>query len=461
MSDPQSCPICLEPYRDAELLPACGHSFCATCVAALPSSRRRVGGPHEALCPLCRAPHAPGSAVPNWSLRDAALATSAASASGSETEPVAPFSPSSEPEPELLSKLGIPPGLARLAREEARRVGLRLFLLDNSGSTASVDGHVLRDAKRFVTVSRWTEICASAETACALGAATGVPCEFHLLNPLRGELAEVGEEGTDWIRSEGRPSDLGRLQAFLRRAQPGGVTPLAERLRALAPRFSAFRASRSDGRIAFLLLFTDGAPTETHSGRPSATARNAALAELRRLSRAPLNVRLVVRLCTDEDAAVEFWNAADAEEELPLDVLDDLASEAKEIAGVGNGWMAYTPALHALRESGTLTGLLDLLDERRLRPGEAAVLAGLLLDGGEEPLPDWQHERRDFEHALHAKVRHAGTVFDPVRRSFVSLVDERRLLRSLSRRSPDAILCISMAVVAVVVAAAWAAVTSS
>ena len=32
-----------------------------------------------------------------------------------------------------------------------------------------------------------------------------------------------------------------------------------------------------------------------------------------------------------------------------------------------------------LRESGTLVGLLDLLDERRLRPGEAATLASLLL----------------------------------------------------------------------------------
>ena len=44
----------------------------------------------------------------------------------------------------------------------------------------------------------------------------------------------------------------------------------------------------------------------------------------------------------------------------------------------GNGWLAYSPALHLLRESGTTIGLLDLLDERKLRPGEAAVLAGLL-----------------------------------------------------------------------------------
>jgi hypothetical protein len=69
---------------------------------------------------------------------------------------------------------------------------------------------------------------------------------------------------------------------------------------------------------------------------------------------------------------LEFWQDVDEEVEFQLDVLDDLRSEAMEIHKAGNDWLAYTPAMHLIREGGTNLKLLDLLDERRLTPGEVS-----------------------------------------------------------------------------------------
>ena len=62
-----SCSVCLGLMRNPEVLP-CGHSFCATCIEALPADLTDEG--IKACCPLCRVPFALGSSVPNWTLRE-------------------------------------------------------------------------------------------------------------------------------------------------------------------------------------------------------------------------------------------------------------------------------------------------------------------------------------------------------------------------------------------------------
>ena len=117
-----------------------------------------------------------------------------------------------------------------------------------------------------------------------------------------------------------------------------------------------------------------------------------------------------------------------------------MQGEAKEVYRAGNGWLTYTPALHTLRESGTLIGLLDLLDERALRAGEAAVLAGLILDGGEEPLPDWHDDFDEFAAVLAQRVEAAGTGFDArLRRGGARLINTPQLLRVVRPGRLDAL----------------------
>merc|ERR1739845_81573 len=93
---------------------------------------------------------------------------------------------------------------------------------------------------------------------------------------------------------------------------------------------------------------------------------------------ATLPVQLVIRLCTDDDETIKFYNEIDEELELPLDILDDMVSEAQELAACGNDWFAYTPVLHRIWESGALSSILDAMDERQLTPAEVRKLAELL-----------------------------------------------------------------------------------
>jgi hypothetical protein len=44
-----------------------------------------------------------------------------------------------------------------------------------------------------------------------------------------------------------------------------------------------------------------------------------------------LPVWVVIRLCTNENAIVSYWNNVDKEIELNMDVIDDPLGEAKEI----------------------------------------------------------------------------------------------------------------------------------
>ena len=52
-----------------------------------------------------------------------------------------------------------------------------------------------------------------------------------------------------------------------------------------------------------------------------------------------LPVWIVIRLCTDEDKMVDYWNKVDGEIELNMDVIDDHNGEAREI-------YEYVTALH-------------------------------------------------------------------------------------------------------------------
>jgi len=266
-----------------------------------------------------------------------------------------------------------PWGFANMLAQEDPNIELRVFLLDNSGSTSQSDGHVLEKNHcgqlQAVPASRWDEICSMALAHAEWNARAGVRSEFLLLNP---PCPNEPVDGRDFViidpKAGSSQAQVEVLAQVLRSNGPRGVTPLASRLQQLRHRL---QGQVKAGRRIMLTIVTDGMPTSPDCGSCTQRDRDLFVKELRAFT-ATFNSFVVIRLATDEESTMEYYNKIDEELELPLDILDDLRGEAQEVYDCGNGWFAYTPLMHRIREGGTLEKLFDLLDERALKLPEIA-----------------------------------------------------------------------------------------
>lgn len=134
---------------------------------------------------------------------------------------------------------------------------------------------------------------------------------------------------------------------------PNGGTPLCRHIREVTATIQNMEPQlRAANQKACVIIATDG---ESSDGDVAQA--------LRPLKDLP--VWVVVRLCTDEDKIVNYWNNIDTQLELEMDVLDDLTGEAGEVYE-SNPWLTYAEPLHRLREFGISVKEIDLLDETKL-----------------------------------------------------------------------------------------------
>merc|ERR1712224_639527 len=178
------------------------------------------------------------------------------------------------------------------------------------------------------------------------------------------------------------------------------------------------------GLKAAVILATDGLPTDRY-GQSSQFQQSEFKQALRSLEGLP--VWVVIRLCTDDDEVVDFYNNIDNELELSLDVLDDFVAEAKEVYE-HNKWLNYALPLHRVREMGFYHKLFDLIDERSLTRDELQDFFHLLygadaLDGLPDPHLDWQ---RFLDRVAEVNSKETPQ-WNPIKKRMMPWIDIRKL----------------------------------
>uniref|UniRef100_A0A7S3DN03 VWFA domain-containing protein n=1 Tax=Entomoneis paludosa TaxID=265537 RepID=A0A7S3DN03_9STRA len=331
---------------------------------------------------------------------------------------------------QMLMDQGYTRGLAESLRRNKLALPLSIWIVDNSGSMNHRDGHRIVETSKqnqvkFVNCTRWAEMQQTVEYHAQMAALLQSPTVFRMLNdpgrtvgPQQFSIAERGAKFID--------EDLATAQQTMSNACPGGVTPLVPHLREIRDNVLALEPKlRNDGTKVVLVLATDGLPTNNR-GISNQAVKEEFVDSLRALEGLP--IWIVVRLCTDEDEVVDFWNSLDEQLELSLEVLDDFTSEAQEVHE-HNPWLNYGLPLHRMREMGFHHRLFDMLDERKLiRDGELRDFFRLLfgdgsMDGVPEPEADW----KGF-YAKITKITHeVGKTWNPMTKRMDYWVDLKRL----------------------------------
>lgn len=252
----------------------------------------------------------------------------------------------------------------------------------------------------MVECSRWEEIQECVNYHISLAGALGAPTCFRLMNDpgitVGAQQFSVAEDPENIIQ------DMHEAQRIIRTARPGGCTPLTSHIleiqhevKNLAP------ALRANGQRVVVCVATDGLPTDERGYGGDVHQRDFVDA-LRLLEGLP--VWIVIRLCTDEEKVVEFYNDLDQTLELSIEVLDDFNGEAQEVHQC-NPWLNYALPLHRMREMGYHDRVFDMLDERLLTKSELRDFCCLLFgeekfDGVPDPSLDWVGFVQNIERML-------------------------------------------------------------
>jgi hypothetical protein len=331
-----------------------------------------------------------------------------------------------------LTKQGYTRGLATSLATTIKSFPLRIWVVDNSGSMQTTDGHRFVETRRtqdvkVVGCSRWNEIKDCVEYHAQMAAALEAPTAFRMLNdPACGPGSQQFGIAEDSLEPRVVQEEVDRAITIMKTAQPGGVTPLIQHIEDIRRSVAELEPQlRADGCRVAIILATDGLPTDER-GYGGAAIQQRFLEALRTLEGLP--VWVVVRLCTDVEKVVEFYNDLDGQLELSLEVLDDFLEEAQEVHEF-NPWLNYALPLHRLREMGYHNRIFDMMDERAFTREELREYCSLLLldKSPSDELPDPSADWKEFSKAVKNLLAKQPGQWNPIKKKVTPWIDVKKM----------------------------------
>lgn len=308
-----------------------------------------------------------------------------------------------------------PVGLQNALIQSCQKFPLRYFICDNSGSMSAFDIHRLINAEdpqrsRFIHGSRWDELRDFVRYHARLATEAETFAEFRFLNEFSPVSLGIGPD-------KNNTDALFTLEQILQ-SDPVGGTPLCRHIREITSLIKENEpALKQAGQQALVVLATDG---ESSDGD--------VITALRPLLQLP--VWVVVRICTEDERIVQYWEAIDRQmTESKIDIIEDLKIEAREIHQY-NPWLTYGINLHRLREFGIGVKDLDAAQIGKCTPNQMKNITALMVFGnGPMELPDPVTEFPKFMRMIQSANDREGLVYCPLRKSrhhWIHMPDLRR-----------------------------------
>ena len=231
-------------------------------------------------------------------------------------------------------------------------IPLRYYVYDDSGSMRTKDGHKkIPNVNKYISCTRWEELCETIHFQFTTSYQGNIQSKFYFLNNKKvydiANHLNYNDTIIEMINME------------------GGGTPLCETINQIANDIELYKSELFIlKKKVIVFIATDGESSDGDITIP-----------LQRLKNLP--VHIVLKLCTNDQVILTYWNEIDKNLELNLDVIDDYFSEANEIYDI-NPNICYSTCLHQYREFGTKIAEFDLLDEMKLSYEQLCSIATII-----------------------------------------------------------------------------------